>query len=325
MSSAPASGAAPATPPPRALPLRHLLSVSDQTDATGRPLLEDSAPKRARKDAERRGVAMKSVRCDYADSPSRLGGRMNISAYEALRRDTAEILNGFAWLATNRTAQDPATRNTVRTYFDVTYLGLNLPLVMFHRAHAPVAAAGALEPFVASLFKASRGMFSAAVDLLNEQGPAARITEADVVAFAERRGHLARRETERVCAAPTRLIERTIAVILTGEGADAAKSGLPALVDYPMVGEFSRLQDSLSTALSTYGFLLHQLMESTGVRDPRQLFGATVLVDGRPRPFGFVSESLVEHANLVQVDLNRVLGRAGDPPPLAFDDVLRLL
>ena len=72
------------------LRLAQLLTLSDQTDETGRLLLEDSAPPPAIRRAERAGISMETVTCAYPDTPSRVGGRMNASAYDALRRDTAD-------------------------------------------------------------------------------------------------------------------------------------------------------------------------------------------------------------------------------------------
>ncbi|MEO7442743.1 MAG: hypothetical protein ABIW46_04345 [Acidimicrobiales bacterium] len=302
-----------------------MLTVTDETDRTGRLLLEDSAPKRGRKDAQRRGVKMKSVRCAYEDSPARLGGEMNISAFEALRHDTAEVLNGFAWLQRSYVATNPAGAGTVRALFETSYLGLSLPLVLFHRAVDPVAHHDALPTFVASIFKASRGVFSAAVDMLNQLGPAAATTPADILSFAEAEGHLARPQTGRVCAAPTRLIDRTLAVMLTGAGADADRSGLADLVAFDVLWEFFGIQDAISQALSDYRFLLDRVSGGAPVADPRELFGQSVRDGATVRSFGECSATLVDRANAAQNALNVVLGRAVDVAPLDYRGVLRLL
>ncbi|MGH9149060.1 MAG: hypothetical protein ACRD0F_01805, partial [Acidimicrobiales bacterium] len=218
--------------------MAELLALSDQTDENGRLLLEDSAPRKARKRAEKAGVAMRTTRCTYADSPLRVGGLMNASAYDALRHDTAEMLNGFAWLAGGYLAIHPAHKGTTRGLFDVANMGVTLPLVLFHRAEGAIAHHGQLPSWVGSLFKASRGVFSATVDLGNRSGPGAALTAAETVAFAEEAGHLRRPETARVCAAPTRLIERTIAVMLTGEGADPSRSHLGQWLDFALLWRF---------------------------------------------------------------------------------------
>ena len=316
----------PAFPAPPGLRLAEMSLLSDQRDETGRLLLEDAAPKGAKKKATRYGVQMKAVRCEYKDTPSRYGGTMNTSAYEALRQDTAQMLDGFAWLSRRRFEVDPSTRSTVRGLFDTSYLGVNLPLVLFHRARDPIAPHGGLPSYVASIFKASRGIFSAAVDMLNRKGPPSRTTSVgEALEFADREGHLARAESGRVCAAPTRLIERTISVILTAEGADPEESKLRELVGFDQLWEFCRLQDAFGHALSNYGQILNDLVESGDVGDPYELFGSLVF-DGRRRlPFGDVTEGLLHQANATQVALNQVLGRAGGAPPVTFEDVLNML
>ena len=148
--------------PPHGMRLSEMLTVRDQTDENGRLLLEDAAPKSARRRAYRAGISMKTVSCPYKDTPSRWGGDMNVSAYEALRLDTAGIHDGFAWLSGNYFALQPAKRSTVRGLFDASYLGLTLPLVLFYRGQDPVPPHRALPSFVASMFKASRGVVSAA-------------------------------------------------------------------------------------------------------------------------------------------------------------------
>lgn len=314
-----------ATSPPPGIALGRMLTVGDHTDRNGRLLLEDSAPKRGRREAQRRGVRMKSVRCPYEDSPSRLGGMMNLSAFEALRHDTAEILNGFAWLHRNYAAGNPAAVATVRALFETSYLGLSLPLVLFHRATDPVPLHGALPTFVASMFKASRGVFSAGVDMLNKRGTATPVTAAGIIQFADAEGHLARAQTGRVCAAPSRLIERTLTAMLTGQGADPDRSGLAELLDFPTLWEFFGIQDAISQALSDYRFLLDHVAGGAPVADPRQLFGRPVHDGGVARSFGECSATLVDRANRAQIALNLVLGRAADVKPLEYDDVLRML
>ncbi|MGH9157690.1 MAG: hypothetical protein ACRD1K_18065 [Acidimicrobiales bacterium] len=310
---------------PRGIGLGRMLTVTDETDRSGRLLLEDSAPKRGRKDAQRRGIKMKSVRCTYQDSPSRLGGDMNTSAFEALRHDTADVLNGFAWLHRHYAVVNPAGVGTVRALFETSYLGLSLPLVLFHRAEDPVARQASLATFVASIFKASRGVFSAAVDMGNKRGPTTPVTAADILAFADAEGHLARPQTGRVCAAPSRLIERTLSALLTGEGADPDRSGLEALVDFGTLWDFFGIQDSISQALSDYRYLLDQAAGGMPVADPRELFGRSVRDGGTMRSFGECSATLVDRANTAQRALNLVLGRAPEVAELDYKAVLRLL
>jgi len=310
---------------PRALRLGDLLTLKDQTDQTGRLLLEDSAPKRARKEAVRQGVLMKTSRCPYQDTPSRFGGAMNSSAYEALRRDTAEVLDGFAWLRWHYVELDPSRSSTVRCLFDIAYIGITMPFVLFHRADDPVPPYRALPSFVANIYKASRGVFSVAVEMLNAQGPAAPTTAKEIVAFAEREGHLKRRETERVCAAPTRLIERTLAVIMGEEPADAGRSRLGDLLDFPTLWAFERIQDDFAEELSNYRFVLDALMAREETRDPKAVFGCMVDEGGRRRAFGDCTADVIVHADRVQAELNRLLGRDDTLPALAFEDLLRLL
>ncbi len=307
------------------LRLSEVLSVRDQTDENGRLLLEDSAPKRARKELVRVGVAMKTAKCPFPDSPSRLGGTMNISAYEALRQDTAEILDGFAWFTSNYLTVFPERRATVRALYDTSHLGLTLPLVLFYRGVAPVPAYNKLPPYVASIFKASRGLFSAALDLLNRRGPYGDTLTADeVVRFAESEKHFARDQTGRVCAAPTRLIERSIAVLLTAEGASAEKSRLDELVDFPTLLEFFSIEDAFGDALSRYRFILANLMKNAPRARPRDFFSYRVAEAGN-QTFGELSDSLVRHSNTLQSELNRVLGRADTASSLTIDNVLQLL
>lgn len=306
-SDPPETGAVPVP----GMALADLLVIRDQTDEKGRLLLEDAAPKRARRKAFKAGVPMKAVGCPYQDTPSRVGGLMNQPAYEALRHDTAEVLNAFAWLTVNQRRRTSSPPGTVRALFDTSYLGLTVPLLLFFRATEPVALHGRMPSYVASLFKASRGVFSAAVDLLNRLGPTTTITEAEVVRFADAEGHLIRAETQRACAAPTRLIERTLAVALTGDGADADASGLADLVDFDTLWAFYRLQDGFSEALSTYRFHYGSHLAQT--------------LEPGSGPFGDATRSLLRQANDTQRELNRILGRHGDGPTLDFDDLLTLL
>ncbi len=310
---------------PRGLALDRLLTLGDHSDEHGRLLLEDSASRGAQKRAKRAGVPMRSERCQYPDSPSRQGGEMNVSAYEALRHDLTEVLDGFAWLAERYQQVHPSARSTLQGLLDVSNLGTTLPLVLFHRSEDPVPPHGALPSPVASIFKASRGIFSAAVDLLNRTSDASEaLTAADVVGFAEANGHFRRRETGRVCAAPTRMIERAIDAILTGHGADPARSALDELLAFAELWAFYVRHNSFSQASSTYKFVLGNLTEGGDV-GPEELLGASVQVDGRTWAFGDFTQAFVDHANLVQAELNHVLGRADPGPPLSMDAVLRLL
>ena len=305
--------------------LADLLTVRDQTDVNGRLLLEDSAPRKARRRAQQAGVAMKTVDCPYADSPSRQGGVMNISAYEALRQDTAEIFDGVAWLTANYVRMHPMRRRTVEAFFDTSNLGITLPLVLFYRGRDPVPPHGRLPSYIASIFKASRGVFSAAVDMLNRAGPPSRlITAAEIVEFADQNGHFRREETKRVCAAPTRLIERCVDVFVTGEGGNAGRSGLGDFVDFPTLWEFYLLQDEFGQALSQYRFLLERLNEG-GMTSLDEMFGAMVPEGGRMRPFGDVTESLVQRANAIQEALNALLGRRPGVAPLRLEQLMQML
>jgi hypothetical protein len=307
------------------LRISDVLNVRDQTDEHGRLLLEDSAPKRARKDLVRAGVPMQTAKCPYPDSPSRLGGMMNVSAYEALREDTGEILDGYAWFTTNYLAVFPQRKATARALYDTSHLGLTLPLILFYRGVDPMAPYKRLPSYVASIFKASRGLFSAALDLFNRRGPyASELTADGVVQFAETEGHFARRETGRVCAAPTRLIERSIDVLLTGEGGNAERSGLPDLVEFQVLLEFYSIEDAFGEALSRYRFMMTNLMKTAPRARPRDLFSYRVPEAGG-QTFGDLSDSLVSHANALQAELNRLLGRAETAPALTIDNVLQLL
>jgi hypothetical protein len=314
-----------ASAPPPGMRLSELLTVRDQTDENGRLLLEDAAPKSARRRAHKAGIAMEMVPCPHQDTPSRFGGPMNVSAYEALRHDMGEVLDGFAWLTGQYLQLQPARRSTVRGLFDASYLGLTLPLVLFYRGRDPMAPHRQMPSFVASMFKASRGVFSAAVDMLNRRGPTARVSAAEVVRFADEHGHLRRADTGRSCAAPTRLIERTVEVILTGQGGDATKCPLGGLVDFGRLWEFYSLQDAFSRAVSNYRFLLDDIAAQTGSPDPAKLFDVRVPSGGRIRSFGEVTDGVVRQANEIQRGLNAVLERADDGPTIDFEDLLGML
>jgi hypothetical protein len=324
------------TPPAPALRLAELLTVGDATDDSGRLLLEDSATKAARRRAMSQGILMRSATCHYRDTPSRMGGRMNVSAYEALRADAGEMLDGFAWLTEQILMHNPSTAGTVNLLYDVSYLGITVPLLLFHRAADPVPATESVPTVVASIFKASRGLFSVAVGLLNDNqvsdnqvsdnqvNDGSRAIEPEaVVEFADRHHHLARRDPPRVCAAPTRLIERTIEVILTGTGATPSASRLPAMVGFPLLWRFYRMQDDLSEALSTYSFVLGRLSQPGDTARPQELFRRNV--PGTPGTFGQLTEAMLAHVNSAQEGLNRLLGRTGGAPPLGFRELLDLL
>ena len=305
--------------------LADLLTIRDQTDTSGRLLLEDSAPRKARRRAQQAGIAMKTVECPYPDSPSRQGGVMNVSAYEALRQDTAEILNGMAWLTENYLGMHPTRRRSVQAFFDISNLGITLPLVLFYRGQDPVLPHGRLPTYIASIFKASRGVFSAAVDMLNNAGPPSRrITAAEVVQFADEHGHFRREETKRVCAAPTRLIERCVDVYVSGEGGDATRSGLADAVDFSTLWEFYRLQDEFGQALSAYRFLLEKL-NSAGMTQIEEMYAAVVPDGGRMRSFGDVTESLLHRVNAIQDALNALLGRRPGAAPVRLERLMEML
>lgn len=316
-----------ATTPRRGLRLAELLTVGDQTDEHGRLLLEDSAPRQAQKRAKRAGVAMQEAHWEAADSPSRLGGRMNVSAYDALRRDLTEVLQGFAWLAELRTTALPVPgRGSLGSMVDVANLGSTLPLVLFHRVRNQVPAHGALPTFIASIFKASRGLFSGAVAMLNDDRDASDlVTTGEVMAFAEGHGQFRRSETQRVCAAPSRLIARTIAAILSGDEADAGRSRLGDHLDGAELWRFFNLHDSFSQALSNYRFVLAQLSHDHPQASPDQLLGETVTAAGRTGTFGNLTEAMAHHGTEVQSGLNRVLGREGEVAPLTLPALLQML
>lgn len=320
---------------PPGLRLSELLTLSDETDEAGRLLLEDSAPPAALKAAERSGVAMETAVYHATDTPSRAGGLMNVSAYDALRHDTAAILQGFAWLSAAYLKRDPTRRGTVQALLDVSNMGVTLPLVIFRRARSPVAPHGALPAYIASIFKASRGVFSAAVNMLNRMGGGTAVTAPEVVAFAEEHGHLRRPATGRVCAAPARLIERTIGAILAGDPDDARRSGLGGYVDYDQLWRFYELEESFAQTLSRYRFVLDRLLAHQGGgtgnpgKDLQRYFKRTaplmVREGGRTGTFGQFTEALIVHANSVQAGLNRALGRTENARPFTFDDLVRTL
>ncbi|MDP8987609.1 MAG: hypothetical protein M3N11_04595, partial [Actinomycetota bacterium] len=167
--------------------------------------------------------------------------------------------------------------------------------------------------------------FSASVDLLNQAGWSPT-TGAEVVRFAEREGHFVRQQTGRVCAAPTRLIERTIDVVLTGVGADASRSGLGDLLAFATLWEFWSVEQSFNRAFDRYGHVLRNLLEASGgAPDPETLLGATVVDQGVEHSFGAFTEAFLDYANAAQGELNRLLGRDQSAPPLRFEDVVRIL
>jgi len=314
--------------PPRPLRLGPLLTLGDETDAAGRLLLEDSAPADARRRAERAGVAMVTATCAYPDSPSRQGGELNRSAYDALREELGPMLRGFAWLAGHYLEDHPERRQSPRCLYDVSYLAMHLPIVVFRRAEAPVAPHGALAPWVAAMFKASRGIFSASVNLLNRSGAGgggeAPLTAAKATAFAEEHGHLVRRQTGRVCAAPTRLIERTLGVMLTGQGADPEGVDLGALVPYEDLWHFHTTHERLNDALGRYRTTLEQAMATAGP-DPRTLFATSVVLAGERLSLGAATQRCIEEVSELQTELNDILGRRGRLGPLSFDELTKLL
>jgi len=313
---------------PPGLGLAQMLTVESETDTTGRLLLEDSAPKQAIARVQREGVAMESIHCPYEDTPSRLGGKMNAPALEALRHDIPAILNGFAWIAEEYLAVKPAPgRDTVQGLLDVSNLATTLPLILFRRAKDPVSPRGGLPPYVAHIFKAGRGIFSVAVDLLNraESGHQS-ISVAELMRAAEENSHFRRPQTGRVCAAPTRLIERALDAIVTGAGGDAAKSDLKPLVDFGLLWEFFTLQEIFSDGFNRYRFVMTKLTERLNPTDPERLFGVAVdTAGGGNRTFGEFTDEFLYVANEVQAGLNRLLGRDDVVAPLGFKDLLRIL
>lgn len=313
----------PFTPPP-GLRLAQLLTIEDETDEHGRLLLEDSAPERAIRRAVRAGVSMEPVACPYRDSPSRWRGRMNAPAYEALRRDTAEILHGLAWLRERYGEREPDALGTVRALADVSKIGVTVPLILLHRGRVPYRSHGELPSFVAAIFKASRGMFSATFDMVGKRGPGPT-TSGAVVEFAEAEGHLRREQTGTVCAAPTRLIERTIEVLLTGQGADPTRSRLTDVLDFDALWRFYLVERAFNQNLSQYGHVLEQLVRRGHRVDDRDLFDATIRVGGETVRFGDFTDAFLRYANQAQALLNRALGRAENAPPVTFQDALAAL
>ncbi len=318
--------ARPSRPSRTGMRLAQMLTLSDQTDASGRLLLEDSAPKPAIRQAERAGVSMATAPAPYQDTPSRYGGQMNVAAYEALRHDTAAILDGFAWLAQSHLAAHPEESSPPQRLYWTSYLGVNVVHVLFHRADDPIGAHGQLPPYIASIFKASRGLFSFSVALENELGPDAALTAAEVVAYAEEKHHLVRPDTGRVCAAPTRLIERTLEVILGDAGADAARSELPSLLDFAVLDEFTRLQDEFGRTLSTFRVVVDNLSAAGVMNDPARLV-RTVIPGGpaKGKTFGQLTDEVVKAANRTQARMNRLLGRSENAGRLSLPDILRML
>jgi hypothetical protein len=307
------------------LRLSDILTLKDETDAGGRLLLEDSAPKKAIKRVDRAGVPMKTARSTYADTASRVGGLFNVSAYDAFRHDLGDVLDGFAWMTDQYAARNPSHKGTVQGLLDVSNLGLTLPLVLFRRGVDPVPVHGSLPTYVASLFKASRGVFSATVDMFNKKGPVPT-TGADVVRFADEEGHLKRPATQRVCAAPTRLIERTIDVILTGEGANPDDSGLGELVDFARLWDFYRLQEAFTGALNHYRYVLDELVAGgISLYEPTRLFASTIEDQGRKGSFGDFTIAFLSYVNEAQRRLNLLLDRSDEVPEMLFEDVLRML
>ena len=307
------------------LRLHDILTLKDETDAGGRLLLEDSAPKKAIKRVDRAGVPMRTARSPYTDTPSRADGLYNASAYDAFRHDLGDVLDGFAWLNRRYVEHNPSHKATVQALLDVSNLGLTLPLVLFRRGADPVPLHGRLPTYVASLFKASRGVFSAAVDMLNKRGPVPT-TGPEVVRFADEEGHLKRPATGRVCAAPTRLIERVLGVILTGEGGDPDVTTLGELVDFDRLWDFYRLQEAFTRAVNHYRFVLGRLVEGgVSVYEPERLFASTIDEGGRTWNFGDYTMAFLDYVNEAQRRMNRVLDRSDQAAPLLFEDVLRIL
>jgi hypothetical protein len=95
------------------------------------------------------------------------------------------------------------------------------------------------------------------------------------------------------------------------------------MVPFSHLWRFYRVQDELSQALSTYGYVLDQLSRAHGNARPDQLYG--VMVPGTPGTFGQLTEAMVAHANSTQVELNRLLGRDDRPPPVRPAGLLDLL
>jgi len=312
---------------PAALGLAEMLTLTDETDDRGRLLLEDSAPEPAQHKAQLGGVPMETTQCPYEDTPSRYLGEMNQSAYAALRDDISGVLNGFAWLSERYAALNPSVaRPSVRCLLETSNLAITLPLVAFRQAGGPIRRHGTLPSYVASIFKAARGIFSVGIALINLDADAGReITADEVVAIAEDQGHLVRARTSRVCAAPTKLISRALDAILTGEGADSTKSTLGEFIDFPTLWAFYQVQESFSDGLNRVGYAINQITGGRSISSPQELFEATFTIGTESVVFGDLAQSFIQHANAAQNRLNNLLGRAGKGTPLAFKDILSLL
>ncbi|MGH2773339.1 MAG: hypothetical protein ACRDIU_09425, partial [Actinomycetota bacterium] len=260
----------------------------------------------------------------YEDSPSRKGGRMNMAAYDAVRRDTAGILNGFAWLTRSYLEKFSERDGSTRALYDISYVGITLPQVLFHRAKSPIPPQGRLPSFIAAIFKASRGVFYVSVDLMNHFGETHKMSAEELVAYAETNGNLIRSETGRACAAPTRLIQRTLAVMLSGEGGDPTKSTLEEFVDFEKLWHFHTLQDRFAEALNEYGYFLKDLVGGAEADSPGAMLEAVSLHGGMAL-FAARSEEMLERANASQSALNRALGRSDDAATVRLDDLLSML
>ena len=97
------------------------------------------------------------------------------------------------------------------------------------------------------------------------------------------------------------------------------------MVDFPALWAFYSLQRKFSRSCSDYRYVLENLTRTAGGSDPKRLFGSMVQVEGRTWSFGALTDAFVEYANIVQNDLNRLLGRAEDAPAITFEEVLRIL
>jgi hypothetical protein len=161
------------------------------------------------------------------------------------------------------------------------------------------------------------------------------MTAAEVLQYAEENRQLVGPSTGRVCAAPTRLIERTLDAILTGHGADADRSGLAELVDFSMLWEVYKLQDALGKAISTYRAVYEGVTAPFGpAADPNRIFSAKIPTGfasggaGGPaegETFGRFTEQLLVLVNDIQGQINAVLGRAGNARPVGLQEVFELL
>jgi hypothetical protein len=70
--------------------------------------------------------------------------------------------------------------------------------------------------------------------------------------------------------------------------------------------------------------MMANLMRGAPRARPRDLFSFPVPEAGG-QTLGDISDSLVQHSNMLQSELNRVLGRVGNGPELSIDNVLQLL